>query len=260
LRDDLAFFGTSLSNLFFPPVCAICNSAKPQSNSAMCPTCQEAVEPIEPPFCFQCGLPFRGLLNSHSQLCGRCLTDPPLYFSARYGVRYQSELRNALIRFKFYGDLHAGRALSELLIHAFCRHFEAKEFSLIVPVPIHRRRLIQRGFNQTVIMAEKLSGATGIPLDRTSLQKIKDTLPQVGLPRLERIKNVKGSFGVRNASRIRDARVLIVDDVATTGSTINEAAKTLIRGGAARVDALVLALRLAPGSAEVDKQIFPQGN
>jgi len=163
-------------------------------------------------------------------------------------------VRNALVRFKYYGAFHAARALSEMLIETFDRHFEPREFNLIVPVPIHPRRLFQRGFNQTVVMAEKLSSATGIPLDRRSLKKIKDTPPQVGLPRPERIKNLKGSFGVHHASRIRDAKVLIVDDVATTGSTIREAAKTVMRAGAARVDALVLALRIEPGSVGVSKE------
>jgi ComF family protein len=163
-------------------------------------------------------------------------------------------VRNALVRFKYYGALHAARALSDLLIETFFRDLKPNEFSMIVPVPIHPRRLLQRGFNQTVVLAERLSQATSIPLDRRSLLKIKDTPPQVGLPRPERIKNLKGSFGVRSSSRIKDAKVLIVDDVATTGSTIREAAKTVMRGGAARVDALVLALRLEPGSVIVDKQ------
>jgi ComF family protein len=184
-------------------------------------------------------------------LCGRCLTDPPPYRRARYGVRYEGELRKALVRFKFYGDLHAGRALSELMIETFGRYFEPKEFDLIFPVPIHQKRLLQRGFNQTVVMAERLSSASGIPLDRRSLRKIKDTPPQVGLPRPERIKNLKGSFGVSRSHRIRDASVLIVDDVATTGSTIREASKTVMRAGAARVDALVLGLRPEPGSVPV---------
>jgi len=103
-------------------------------------------------------------------------------------------------------------------------------------------------------MAEKLSAATGISLDRRSLQKIKDTPPQVGLPRPERIKNLKGSFGVRRPHRIKDHRVLIVDDVATTGSTIREAAKIVMRAGAARADALVLALRPEPGSMPMVQQ------
>jgi len=134
------------------------------------------------------------------------------------------------------------------MIETFDRHFEPHEFELIVPVPIHPKRLLQRGFNQTVVMAERLSVASGIPLDRRSLRKIKDTPPQVGLPRPERIKNLKGSFGVRRSDRIRDSRVLIVDDVATTGSTIREASKTVMRARAASADVLVLTLRPEPAS------------
>ncbi|MBI4965098.1 MAG: ComF family protein [Desulfomonile tiedjei] len=160
-------------------------------------------------------------------------------------------MRTALVRFKFYSALHAAGPLSELLIETFNRYFEPREFSLIVPIPIHRKRLLQRGFNQTVVLAENLSAATGIPLDRRSLQKITDTPPQVGLPRPERIKNLRGSFGVLRPDRIRGAKVLLIDDVATTGSTISEAAKTVARAGAASVDALVLALRMEPGTVPV---------
>jgi ComF family protein len=135
-------------------------------------------------------------------------------------------------------------ALSQILTEAFRRHFQPTDFDLIVPVPIHRRRLIHRGFNQVVVLAKKLSQDTGIPLDRTSFKKIKDTPPQVGLTRPARVKNLRGSFGIQRSNRIRRRNVLLVDDVATTGSTIAEAAKTIMRGGAARVDVLVLAVRM----------------
>jgi ComF family protein len=134
--------------------------------------------------------------------------------------------------------------MSQILTEAFRRHFRPADFDLIVPVPIHRRRLIHRGFNQVVVLAKKLSKDTDIPLDRTSFKKIKDTPPQVGLTRPARVKNLRGSFGIQRSNRIRDRKVLLVDDVATTGSTIAEAAKAIMRGGAARVDVLVLAVRM----------------
>ena len=248
LREGLTFFASSLSSLFFPPVCPFCNSNMPKADSSLCSACRESIEFISPPVCFQCGLPVTGLGNGPAELCGRCLIDPPRYSRARYGIFYQGEVRAALVRFKYYGALHAAKGFSEILVETFRRNFEPREFSLIVPIPIHRKRLVQRGFNQTVVIAENLSAATGIPLDRASLRKIKDTQPQVGLPRPERIKNLRGSFGVSRPSRIRNARVLIVDDVATTGSTIREAAKTITRAEATSVDALVLALRAEPGS------------
>ncbi len=162
--------------------------------------------------------------------------------ATRCTTRVRSETH--WLRFKFAGALHVATALSQILIEAFRRHFQPADFDLIVPVPIHRRRLIHRGFNQVVVLAEKLSQDTGIPLDRTSFKKIKDTPPQVGLTRPARVKNLRGSFGIQRSNRIRGRKVLLVDDVATTGSTIAEAAKTIMRGGAARVDVLVLAVRM----------------
>ena len=128
---------------------------------------------------------------------------------------------------------------------AFERHYDRKEFDLIIPVPVHRKRLFQRGFNQAVILASKLSAKTRLPLYRRSLIKVKDTPPQARLPRAQRIANLRNSFGVHDPVNVRKKNVLLIDDVATTGSTIAEATKTLLKAGASRVDALVLALRTA---------------
>jgi ComF family protein len=152
-------------------------------------------------------------------------------------------LREALARFKFQGALHVGPGLSDILVQTFHRHFDASQFDIIAPVPIHRNRLIKRGFNQSVVLSQRLSVETGVRLHRTALKKVKDTPPQVGLTRRERIENLKGSFAISNTNAIRDKRVLLVDDVATTGSTIAECSKIITAGKAARVDALVLALR-----------------
>jgi ComF family protein len=150
------------------------------------------------------------------------------------------------LRFKFAGFLYAGRALSDLLLETFEKHFEAEDFDRIVPIPIHDRRLAARGFNQAVILVERVAFATGIPFDRFTFRKMRDTRPQVGLSRRERIANLKGSFGVAHKEQVQGRRILLIDDVATTGSTIQEASRTLLKAGAVRVDALVLALRI-PG-------------
>jgi ComF family protein len=244
LREGLHLFKSALSDLFFPPVCAFCEAPVVGSEASLCDACCDSVDAVSEPMCAQCGLPVPGLAVLGSGSCGRCLADPPLYDRARYAVYYQGAVRDALVRFKFAGALHAATALSTILIEAFRRHFQPADFDLIVPVPIHRRRLIHRGFNQVVVLAKKLSQDTGIPLDRTSFKKIKDTPPQVRLTRPARVKNLRGSFGIQGTNRIRGRKVLLVDDVATTGSTIAEAAKTIMRGGALRVDVLVLAVRM----------------
>jgi ComF family protein len=244
LKEGLHLFKSALSDLFFPPVCAFCEAPVDGSDASLCDACCDSLDAVSEPICAQCGLPVPGLAALGSGSCGRCLADPPRYDRARYAVHYQGAVRDALLRFKFAGALHVAKALSQILIEAFRRNFHHPDFDLIVPVPIHRKRLVHRGFNQVVVLAEKLSQDTGIPLDRTSFKKTKDTPPQVGLTRPARVKNLRGSFGIQRSNRIRGRKVLLVDDVATTGSTIAEAAKTIMRGGAARVDVLVLAVRM----------------
>jgi len=162
-----------------------------------------------------------------------------------------------LIRLKYYGALHTAPALAQIAIDTFQQHFRHRDFDMIVPVPVHRTRLIRRGFNQSIVLAQRVSAATGISLKRTLLRKIKDTPPQVGLPRAARLKNIRGSFGVSHPHQLTDRRVLLIDDVATTGATIREAAKVLMKAGARRVDAVVLALRLGPEMDERESSEHP---
>lgn len=245
LRDGFHQFKNALSDLFFPPVCGFCEAVSVESGAPLCENCLDSIEEISGPICIQCGLPIPGLSPlTPAGTCGRCLADPPKYKRARYGVYYQGTVRDALLRFKFAGALHTASALSLILTEAFRRHFESGDFDLIVPVPIHRTRLIHRGFNQVVELGKRLSRDTGIALDRASFQKVKDTVPQVGLTRAARVKNLRGSFGVRRPDRIRGRNILLVDDVTTTGSTIAEASKTIMRAGASRVDVLVLSVRM----------------
>ncbi|HMK36636.1 MAG TPA: ComF family protein, partial [Desulfomonilaceae bacterium] len=179
---------------------------------------------------------------------------------ARFGVYHDGMLRDALVRFKYQGDLYTGRALSELFVQAFYRHFSGEQFHVLIPVPIHVKRLTNRGFNQSLILAQRLSDATGIPVSRSGLRKITDTPPQVGLKRSERISNLKGSFGVFRPADVRGRRILLVDDVATTGSTIAECARTIRAAKAGRVDVLVLALRTAAGREIVTDSFARNGN
>lgn len=250
-QHSLSCLSRALSSLFFPPVCSFCNCALEDPDNLVCEGCAESLRIIHHAVCRQCGMSHAGLAAEDDGLCGRCLAHPPRYERARFAVEYTGPLRDALIRFKFSGALHAGKGLGEILLAAFRRNYTAEEFDVILPVPIHPKRLAARGFNQVAILGEKLSAATGIALDRTSLKKIKDTPPQVGLSRSERVANLRGSFGISRPERIRGKSVLLIDDVATTGSTVAEAAKVIARAKAARVTVLVLALRLAGSRAEV---------
>ncbi len=235
----------SLLDLLFPPICLFCRRDPwADRNFFLCPSCLESIRWIDPPFCHACGLPLPAAGLEQAHYCGRCMAGPPPFSRARYAVLYDGAVRDALLRFKFAGDLRLGRTLARIVISAFHEHFQPDEHDLIVAVPVHRKRLLGRGFNQSLILAAALSRYSGIPLDRTALRKVKDTTPQVMLPRNQRIDNLRGSFAVARPDAIRGRRVLLIDDVRTTGSTLSEASRTLIKKGhAARVDVLTLALR-----------------
>ncbi len=241
----LVSFKEILLDTVFPRNCVFCDAVRVEGKTSVCPECLQSIRVISHPFCSQCGLPTSGLSMQSDGICGRCLAKSPPYSRARYAVYYEGQLRKALISFKYYNALNLAKTLSDILTMGFQTHYDRDEFDLIVPVPVHRKRLFKRGFNQAALLAAKLSGNVNVPLYRRSLIKLKDTPPQARLTRSQRIKNIRNSFGVRNPAKIQRKRVLLIDDVATTGSTITEATKTLIKAGAARVDALVLALRTA---------------
>ncbi|MGA8832089.1 MAG: ComF family protein [Desulfomonilaceae bacterium] len=242
-RDILSMVFDSVSSVIFPEVCYFCGAGNHVKGSVICPECRDSVRLVSQPFCNLCGLPLATFDDRSSLLCGRCLASPPPFDKARYGVYYEQSVRAGVTRLKFHASLFNVRPISELLIRAFYRHYSDDKFDAIIPVPVHRKRLVERGFNQVITISERLSRETGIVLDRTSLVKSRDTKPQVGLSRARRLVNLKNAFKVSCAEQISNRRILIVDDVSTTGATVSEAAKALRKAGAAYVAIMVLALR-----------------
>ncbi|MGC8660808.1 MAG: ComF family protein, partial [Desulfomonilaceae bacterium] len=210
------------------------------------------LRPVAKPFCNVCGLPLSTFDDLATATCGRCLTKPPPYDMARYGYYYERSVRAGITRLKFHSSLFNIRSIGELLVAAFNTHYSTARFDCIIPVPVHRKRLIGRGFNQVVCLSKRLSQATGIFLDRTALVKCRQTDPQVGLPRSKRLVNLKNAFGVNHPERISGKRVLIIDDVSTTGTTVSEVARTLQKAGAAYVAILVVGLRSRNRPDELD--------
>lgn len=256
IREAVQGLTESLSSLLFPRICSFCDSFGADPVYGLCDDCAGELRKVAPPVCLHCGLPFPGLSQDRPNYCGRCLSNPPPYSKARYAVLYEGGLRKGLLRFKYGGALYVSPTLAAILTDAFQASFVAEEFDTIIPVPIHRKRLLDRGFNQALILAKRLSGTIGIPVDAASFVKTRDTAPQVGLSRSERERNVRGSFGVSRPAVIRAKRILLLDDVATTGTTISEASRTLAASGASRVEVLVLAVRTSQaGGLEKDNRI-----
>jgi len=245
------FMLEDISAVLFPPSCGFCDEPINHRKLLICDACRDALAAVPSPICDTCGRPFPAVADTPG-VCGGCLSSPPSYCKARFGVVHQGTVRRALTAFKYHGQIHRRPALGGVLIETFHSFFTAGDLDMIVPMPIHARRLIQRGFNQAVLLGATLSRHTRIPMCRTVLRKIKDTPPQVGLTRPQRLRNVRGSFGITGRERIQDKRVLLIDDVSTTGSTISEASKTIMRSGALSVEVLVLTLRMPTMTGDND--------
>jgi ComF family protein len=155
--------------------------------------------------------------------------------------QYENVLMDVIHRFKYGGKISLGERLGELMAKFTYPAFDLADYSLIMPVPLHPRRLRQRGFNQAVILAGGISRRFPIVLDFLSLKRIVFTEPQVGLGKDMRERNIRGAFSVADKGRIKGERIILVDDVYTTGSTVKECARILMKNKAEKVAVLTLA-------------------
>ena len=226
--------------------CRICGGPRRESGF-LCPDCARQLAPRQGGFCPQCGQLYGDPLEP-AHLCGDCLRSPEahawdnvLFYGEHTGL-----LREMLIQFKFSSRLGYGSVLRSLAARAyglrlpFFSDGDEPAHDLAAPIPLHRSRLLWRGFNQSLELARAVARSHAIPLDAGALVRNRATRPQVGLSRAERLANCRGAFTAA-PERVAGKRVLLVDDILTTGSTMHEAARTLKKAGAERVDALVVA-------------------
>jgi ComF family protein len=190
---------------------------------------------IEAPFCARCGDEIR---NPTSDLCPRCQTVPLQIERIRSAVFYEGVLRRAVHKFKYEGITALAAPLGGLMTESWSRH--ALPTDVVVPVPLHEDRLRERGFNQAALLARELSQEAGLPVDEETLVRHRSTASQVGLDAEERVTNVRGAFRCTSKALER-RRVLLVDDLCTTGSTLEACAVALREGGASSVQGLTLA-------------------
>ncbi len=232
---------TGIADLIFPPCCITCdNLLERHGPLPLCPSCLDGIRFIRSPLCPRCGIPFP-VTEEEDHLCGDCLTTEKPYAVARAVGRYEETLLTAIHRFKYRGRIGIGGILGRVMADFAAEIWDMGVFEWIVPVPLHRKRLRERGFNQAGILARELSKRFDIPLDFTSLRRDVFTPPQVGLGREERSANVHGAFSAWHPERIAGRRILLVDDVYTTGSTLAECSRVLLRAKAESVAVLTLA-------------------
>ena len=219
--------------LLLPPRCVLCGAAGDDGRD-LCAGCRGDLA-VNTPCCPRCAMP----LATPAPACGQCLRREPPFAHAWAPLRYAHPLDLLEARFKFRADLAAGRVLSTLMIDAAATTTpELPQW--LVPIPLHARRLRERGYNQALELAKPLAQALGVPLRADALLRVRQTPPQTGLDASARRRNLRGAFAVAPNVSL-PAHVALFDDVMTTGATLREAAQTLRRAGVARVDAWALA-------------------
>ena len=211
-----------------PPRCAGCGTIVGEVHS-FCPDCWKQIEFLGDGGCSVCGVPLHG---TEERICAVCLARPPRISRTRAAVAYDDVSRSLAIRLKYGRKVAIARTMARYMAPLV----NASGDALLVPVPLHRTRLWQRGFNQSALVARELSRRLMIGADPLALKRIKRTPPLKGMSPLQRRKTVAGAFRVRDKAAIAGKTVILIDDVLTTGSTAEACARTLKRAGAARVE------------------------
>jgi ComF family protein len=238
----------AILNLIYPENCCLCSTAVARhQDCAVCDACWKNLLQlrIRPPSCPSCGLPYYGLEPMQDHLCSRCILNPPPYSGARAFGTYTSELANAVRQLKFNGRQNLTQLLVPLMAEAFWQSWRPEMFDFLVPIPLHPRKRAARGYNQAALLARSLSSLIGIAWRGAVLSRTVNTPPQVGLSDAARQENVRSVFSCKREERISGQRILLVDDVMTTGATLASAASVLLSAGARRVCCLTLARAVA---------------
>lgn len=238
-------FFSRILDFILPTSCSFCNDPVGDSGIPFfCSACWADFSPIRGPVCPRCGRPFDSpetLSHSPDHACLACRRELPLFDQALSVGHFEGSLREAVHQFKYRPCRSLGKPLGEWMA-ANVRL--VTDIDIVMPVPLHAGRLKERGFNQALLLAHRMSEAHRIPLSRDNLFRVRHTRPQVELSGAERIRNVAGAFALRQPGEVADRRVVLIDDVFTTGATMNECAAVLKRAGAAQVTAFTLARAL----------------
>ena len=236
-RIVLRFAAVAL-DILFPPTCLACRAAT-HEHGALCPRCWGEMRFIERPFCERLGTPFEQDLGE-GLLSPQAMADPPVFSRARAVARFEDgPARRLAHRLKYSDRSELAKPIARWMARAGAELLA--DADLIVPVPLHPLRLWRRRFNQAAALAREISRRTGVACDPGALRRVKATRSQIGLSRAKRAENVQGAFKVSDAADLKGRKIVIVDDVLTSGATLNAASRVLLRAGAARVDVLVFA-------------------
>ncbi|OJW63792.1 MAG: amidophosphoribosyltransferase [Afipia sp. 64-13] len=237
-RAALSSAGRMALDLALPTLCVACR--EPVDGEGLCPACWARLSFIAPPFCSRLGIPFvydpgPGLLSMEA------IASPPSYRRARAAVRYDDVARTMVHALKYQDRTDLAPAMGRWMVRAGAELLA--EADLLVPVPLHWKRSWSRRYNQSGALARVIAGHAGTPMAREALTRVRPTEQQIGLSRAERARNVQGAFKVlpENRSAVEGRRIVLIDDVLTSGATADACARALLRAKARNVDVLVFA-------------------
>jgi ComF family protein len=226
---------------FYPEVCQLCGAARAAPAAGyVCAACRAQARFVEPPWCERCGRPFAGALTTPFE-CSACLEAGWHFGAARSAVEAREGVLEAIHRYKYGRALWLEPFLAGLFLERAAPALAQEHWDGLVPVPLHPTKQREREFNQAERLARRLSRATGIPLRRRLLRRVLPTQTQTKLSREERMANVRQAFALRRGTSLRGQRLVLVDDVFTTGATTSACARPLLEAGAAAVSVWTLA-------------------
>ena len=227
-------------DLLYPRQCVGCGGSSPETFRYICWDCWSDASLVEPPFCSLCGDPVAGAVE-HGFVCYSCSAQRPAFDAARSAARYDGVVGESLRMLKYEKALWIAPDMAELLHRCLEAEYPGQWFDFIVPVPLHHVRRRGRGYNQSAVLARELSRRIGRPVQPGMLRRIRPTATQTNLTAADRQSNVASAFQYRRKEWLAGRRVLLVDDVMTTGATVNACAKALKKGGAESVHVVTVA-------------------
>lgn len=229
----------SLIDLLFPPKCVACSELLDKADVPFCSRCCDALSWVTSPLCPRCGLSLT-VESDRDSLCGECGKEKRPFRRARALFMFHGVVQDAIYRLKYERNANVAPPLGAAMARYLLEQ-DFKDYDFIVPVPLHPKRLRERMFNPAQLLAKEIHRRLSIPLESHLLRRVRATFPQVDLPRRERLRNVRGAFQVVRKELFVDKRLLLIDDVWTTGATSEACSRALLQAGASSVDVLTLA-------------------
>lgn len=230
---------SQLYRMVYPDICCICQAYPPEGDTRVCRRCRQGLPYIYEPICRSCG----GPLASDFSLCHECDNNPRIWEHAATAFRFDGLARQCVHRLKYNGDIALTPFLAQSAWQAWHKLYPDVALDYICPVPLHWWRKFRRGYNQAEMLCLELARQSDIP-HLPLLQRHRPTQPQANLSRARRLRNLSKAFRVRPKYDLKGKEILLVDDVMTTGSTLAECCKSLLKGGAAKVHILTIARRV----------------